>query len=43
LGGALALLFPIDWPGPFGLVMIESMASGTPVIGWKRFGSRNYR
>jgi len=43
LGGALALLFPIDWPEPFGLVMIESMASGTPVIGWKRFGSRNYR
>jgi len=35
LGGALALLFPIDWPEPFGLVMIESMASGTPVIGWK--------
>jgi glycosyltransferase involved in cell wall biosynthesis len=32
LGGALALLFPIDWPEPFGLVMIESMAFGTPVI-----------
>jgi glycosyltransferase involved in cell wall biosynthesis len=32
LGNALALLFPIDWPEPFGLVMIESMASGTPVI-----------
>ena len=32
LGGALALLFPIDWPEPFGLVMIEAMASGTPVI-----------
>jgi len=32
LGGALALLFPIDWPEPFGLVMIESLACGTPVI-----------
>jgi len=32
LGDALALLFPIDWPEPFGLVMIESLACGTPVI-----------
>ena len=31
LGGARALLFPIDWPEPFGLVMIEAMAAGTPV------------
>jgi glycosyltransferase involved in cell wall biosynthesis len=34
LSGALALLFPIDWPEPFGLVMIESLACGTPVIAW---------
>jgi glycosyltransferase involved in cell wall biosynthesis len=32
LGGAMAVLFPIDWPEPFGLVMIEAMACGTPVI-----------
>ncbi len=34
LGNAAALLFPIDWPEPFGLVMIESLACGTPVIAW---------
>jgi glycosyltransferase involved in cell wall biosynthesis len=32
LGGAYATLFPIDWPEPFGLIMTESMACGTPVI-----------
>ena len=34
LGNAAALLFPIDWPEPFGLVMIEAMACSTPVIAW---------
>ncbi len=34
LGNASALLFPIDWPEPFGLTMIEALACGTPVIAW---------
>lgn len=38
LGNALALLFPIDWPEPFGLVMIEALACGTPVV-TRPFGS----
>ncbi|WOJ91851.1 glycosyltransferase family 4 protein (plasmid) [Methylocapsa polymorpha] len=36
LGKARALLFPIDWPEPFGLVMIEAMSAGTPVIAWRK-------
>lgn len=35
LGGAQALLFPIVWPEPFGLVMIEAMATGTPVVAYR--------
>lgn len=36
LGNAYAVLFPINWPEPFGLVMIEAMACGTPVIAYRR-------
>jgi glycosyltransferase involved in cell wall biosynthesis len=35
LGNATALLFPINWPEPFGLAMIEAMSCGTPVIAWR--------
>jgi glycosyltransferase involved in cell wall biosynthesis len=35
LGNARALLFPIDWPEPFGVAMIEALACGTPVIAWR--------
>jgi glycosyltransferase involved in cell wall biosynthesis len=34
LGGARALLFPIDWPEPFGMVVIEALSCGTPVLAW---------
>ena len=36
LGDAAALLFPVEWSEPFGLVMIEALATGTPVIAWRR-------
>ena len=35
LGNAAALVFPIDWPEPFGLAMIEAMSCGTPVLAWR--------
>jgi glycosyltransferase involved in cell wall biosynthesis len=36
LGGALALVFPIDWPEPFGLVLVEALACGTPAVAFPR-------
>ena len=35
LGGVYAYLFPIDWPEPFGLTMVEAMATGTPVVAYR--------
>jgi glycosyltransferase involved in cell wall biosynthesis len=35
LGGAVALLMPLRWPEPFGLIVAESLAAGTPVIAWR--------
>lgn len=35
LGGAIALIMPLRWPEPFGLVVVESLAAGTPVIAWR--------
>ena len=43
LSGAVALLTPIDWPEPFGLVMIEAMACGTPVSRSTRLGTGDHR
>ena len=40
LGDALALIFPIDWPEPFGLVTIEAMACGTPVLAFDKGAMR---
>ena len=35
LGNARGLFFPVDWPAPFGLAMIEAMSCGTPVLAWR--------
>lgn len=35
-GDAMAVLFPIDWPEPFGLALIEAIACGTPVVAFRR-------